>query len=44
MHRLEAHVSLGTSVAIGEDVGLRLPGDRLWRLPSNGEHPVSAGT
>lgn len=42
--RLEAHIPLGTMVAVGEDAGLRLPADRLWRLPADGERPVSTGS
>jgi putative spermidine/putrescine transport system ATP-binding protein len=37
--RLEAHVPLGTHVAVGESVGLRLPRERLWRLPDDGGLP-----
>jgi len=42
--RLEAHIPLGTTVAVGEQAGLRLPVDRLWRLPADGERPVSTGS
>ena len=42
--RLEAHVPLGTAVAPGTEVALRLPSERLWRLPDDDERPVSAGS
>ncbi len=31
--RLEAHVTPGTAVAVGEEVTLHAPAERLWRLP-----------
>ncbi len=40
--RLEAHVPLGTAVTPGAQVRLRLPADRLWRLPEDDERPVGA--
>jgi ABC-type sulfate/molybdate transport systems ATPase subunit len=42
--RLEAHVPLGSAVTPGIEVGLRLPADRLWRLPEDDERPVGAGS
>jgi len=42
--RLVAHVAPGTPVAVGSEVGVELPPERLWRLPSDEERPVSAAS
>ena len=42
--RLEAHVPPGSTVAVGAELGLRLPSDRLWRLAGDGDVPVGAGS
>ena len=39
----EAHVPVGTAVAVGEEVGLRFPRDALWRLPADDPAPSAQG-
>jgi ABC-type Fe3+/spermidine/putrescine transport system ATPase subunit len=38
--RLEVHVQPGTHLAPGDEVGVRTPVERLWRLPENAEERV----
>jgi ABC-type Fe3+/spermidine/putrescine transport system ATPase subunit len=38
--RIEVHVPLGTPVSPGDEVGVRAPVERLWRLPENAEERV----
>jgi putative spermidine/putrescine transport system ATP-binding protein len=41
--RLEAHVPPATRLMAGEEVGVHVPPEQIWRLPGDGARQLSAG-